>query len=239
MVGQQIIQASPLRLRARRETARRSPVLLTSEDIRLLLDEASQLADNPRAPLRGPTFETIFALIAGLGLRISEAANLRCIDVDLEKDVLEIRETKFGKDRLVPIGPRLHARLAGYLELRAARGLPSVGEAPLFSWKGQTPVSTNTIRNVFREKLLPRLQVVAAPGTFGPCVHGLRHAFAVRTLTRWYRQGEDPAARLNHLSTILGHVNPKATAVYLTITADLLQESSRRFEFCAPTVSEG
>ena len=68
----------------------------------------------------------------------------------------------------------------------------------------------------------------------GPRIHDLRHSFAVGTLLRWYRSGVDPAARLPHLSTFLGHINPTATAVYLTITAELLQEANRRFSTFAP-----
>lgn len=42
-----------------------------------------------------------------------------------------------------------------------------------------------------------------------------------------------------HLSTFLGHVNPASTAVYLTITADLLEQASQRFErFAAPVLKE-
>jgi site-specific recombinase XerD len=238
LVDQQIILTSPLRLRPRRETARETPLLFDNEVIRKLIAEAARLPDNSRARLRGPTFETIFALLAGLGLRISEVARLECGDVDLDRDVLQIRDTKFGKSRLVPFGPRLHARLETYLEKRAQIGLPHVGSAPLFSWQGTHPISTNTIRNVFREDLLPKMQIVIPPGTFGPRVHGLRHSFAVRTLSRWYREGVDPATKLNHLSTILGHVNPAATAVYLTITSDLFQEANRRFEMAAPSVKE-
>jgi site-specific recombinase XerD len=52
-----------------------------------------------------------------------------------------------------------------------------------------------------------------------------RHAFAVGTLLRWYREGIDP----NCLSTFLGHVDPNSTAVYLTITEELLRETDRRF----------
>jgi integrase len=65
-------------------------------------------------------------------------------------------------------------------------------------------------------------------------VHGLRHSFAVRTLLNWYRQGIEPATRLNHLSTFLGHVNPTSTAVYLTITSELFEQANQRFEKFAP-----
>jgi site-specific recombinase XerD len=70
-------------------------------------------------------------------------------------------------------------------------------------------------------------------------VHDLRHSFAVGTLLRWYREGADPAARLLHLSTFLGHVDPSSTAVYLTITADLLQAAGERFERLAAPLSTG
>ena len=70
-------------------------------------------------------------------------------------------------------------------------------------------------------------------------MHDLRHAFAVGTLLRWYREGVNPATRLFHLSTFLGHVNPSSTAVYLTITSELLTEANRRFEgFAAPVLKD-
>jgi integrase len=238
IVSQQAIPASPLQARPRRETARRLPFLFEPADIKRLLAEAGQLPDNPRSPMRGPTYETIFALLAGVGLRIGEVSRLQCGDVDLERDVLQIRDSKFGKTRLVPFGPRLAARIRMYLQLRERQGWPCTGSAPLFSWNGRTPISTNTIRNTFRDDLLPRLGMVVPVGTFGPHVHGLRHTFAVRTLLRWYREGMAPATRLHHLSTFLGHVNPMSTAVYLTITSELFQEANRRFEAFAPTAME-
>ncbi len=238
LVSQQVIAASPLQVRPRRETARRLPFLYEPVVIKRLLAEAALLRDNPRSPMRGPTYETIFALLAGLGLRVGEVSRLQCGDVDLERDVLQIRDSKFGKSRLVPFGPKLAARLRTYLELRERSAKPSKVEAPLFSWNGRASISTNSIRNTFRDDLLPRLALNVPNGTAHPCVHGLRHSFAVRTLLRWYREGVAPATKLNHLSTFLGHVNAVSTAVYLTMTSELLQEANRRFEQFAPKVKE-
>jgi integrase len=238
MVSQQAMPRSPLQQRPRRETARRLPFLFEPAVIKRLLAEAALLPDNPRSLMRGPIYETIFALLAGLGLRIGEVARLQCGDVDLESDVLQIRDSKFGKSRLVPFGPRLAARVRAYLALRERQGWPCSGNAPLFSWNGRSAISTNAIRNTFRNDLLPRLALNVPPGVFGPHVHGLRHTFAVRTLLRWYREGLAPATRLNHLSTFLGHVNPTSTAVYLTITSELFQEANRRFETFAPHLAE-
>lgn len=239
LVGQQILPASPLAAKAKPQRTRRIPFLFSSEIIRRLLALARTLPDNPRAPQRGITYEMIFALLAGLGLRVGEVAGLRWGDVDLEREVLEISNTKFGKDRLVPFGPRLAARLCEYRLEREQRGHVCAGACHLFSWNGRTPISTNSIRNTFRDDLLPQLHLTAPPGCFGPHVHGLRHSFAVRTLLGWYRQGIVPGDRLHHLSTFLGHVNPKSTAVYLTITDELLDAANERFESFAPLLAAG
>ena len=48
------------------------------------------------------------------------------------------------------------------------------------------------------------------------------------------RQGSVP-----DLSTFMGHVHPASTAVYLTVTAELLQEANERFNhFAAPLLKE-
>lgn len=238
IVSQQILAASPVQAKAQPQTARRLPFLFPPETIRQLLTHAKALQDNSRAPLRGATYEMVFALLAGLGLRVGEVARLQWGDADLEREVLEIRNAKFGKDRLVPFGPKLSARLRSYLARREARGYACAGTCFLFSWNGRDPISTNSIRNTFRDDLLPQLALDVPAGVFGPHVHGLRHSFAVRTLLNWYRQGIAPADRLHHLSTFLGHVNPASTAVYLTITSDLLDAANQRFEVFAPVFAE-
>jgi integrase len=239
MVDQQELVSSPLATPTQPPSARRLPYLYDPATIRRILAYAAELPDGTRAPQRGPAYATIFALLAGLGLRIGEVSRLQCGDVDLQRDVLLVRNSKFGKSRLVPFGPRLAARLKDYAALREQRlGLPDPG-APFFTWNGRAPVDTNSIRNAFRDHLLPRLALSVPPGTRAPCVHGLRHTFAVRTLLRWYREGLDPQARLNHLSTFLGHVGIHSTAVYLTITGELFESANQRFEdFAGPAVRE-
>jgi hypothetical protein len=61
-----------------------------------------------------------------------------------------------------------------------------------------------------------------------------------RRLLRWYRDGVDPQTRLYRLSTFMGHVDPASTAIYLTITPQLLAEANHRFEtFAQPAWSAG
>ena len=110
---------------------------------------------------------------------------------------------------------------------------------PVFSFTAGRPIHPGTISQTFHA-LVPHLGLVIPAGVASPRVHDLRHSFAVGTLLRWYRDGTDPTARLLHLSTFLGHVDPASTAVYLTITADLLQVAGERFaRFVAPLSTGG
>jgi site-specific recombinase XerD len=238
LVTQGLLGQSPVGATPRRETDCRIPFLFNPAQARHLLDVADHLPDRNGAPLRGTTYRTIFALLYGLGLRVGEVSRLCCKDVDRERQLLVIRETKFSKSRLVPFGPRLAAVIAQYMQKRAQPGGILPPDAPLFSFRKGRPVSAGTISQTFHH-LWPRLGFPVPAGVAPPRVHDLRHAFAVATLLRWYREGIDPSTRLLHLSTFLGHVNPDSTAVYLTITAELFQEANRRFEqFVAPSLTE-
>jgi site-specific recombinase XerD len=235
MVDQELLVVSPLRLRPRRETARRIPYIFDLPQACRLLEIAAALPDNSRAPQRGMMYATIFAILYGLGLRVGEVARLTRSDVDLSHRLLIIRETKFGKSRLVPFGPRMAARLTTYTSLKERQVGALSAEMPAFSF---TAGESITISQTFHA-LVPRLGLTLPAGVASPRVHDLRHSFAVGTLLRWYREGLDPAAKLLHLSTFLGHVNPASTATYLTITADLLQTAGERFGRFAALLSTG
>jgi integrase len=126
------------------------------------------------------------------------------------------------------------ARLVAYLALRERRIGVLEPLAPIFSFTPGRAIHPGTISQTFHA-LVPRLGLTLPAGIAAPRVHDLRHSFAVGTLLRWYRDGSDPGSRLLHLSTFLGHVDPASTAVYLTITADLLQAAGDRFaRFVAP-----
>lgn len=238
LVAQGLLDSSPVLSRPRRATRQRAPFLFDQAQARRLLEVASELPDNPRAVLRGPTYRMIFALLYGLGLRVGEVARLCHNDVDVQKSLLIIRHTKFSKSRLVPFGPHMMQSLREYIKCREQITGDSPPGSPLFSFTNGRHIHPYTISLTFHA-LVPRLGLNIPPGVTPPRVHDLRHSFAVGTLCRWYRTGSEPAQRLHHLSTFLGHVQPESTAVYLTITDDLLQEASSRFaRFSAPALKE-
>ena len=63
-----------------------------------------------------------------------------------------------------------------------------------------------------------------------PCIHSLRHSFAVNTLIGWHRNGDNVDARLPALSTYLGHRDPRSTYWYLSASPELLALAARRIE---------
>ena len=229
LVAQGCLPSSPLRAQPRRETDQRIPFLMDPVQAHRLLTLAGELPNNARAPLRGTIYRSAFALLYGLGLRVGEVARLRMGDVDLDQHLLAIHNTKFSKARLVPFGPRMAELLCAFLQQREQRWGRAASDDPVFSFDGRHAIATGTLSQTFH-RLLPQLQLHIPPGTSPPRVHDLRHAFAVGTLLRWYRQGVEPTERLPQLATFLGHVDPDSTAVYLTITADLLDQAHQRFE---------
>jgi integrase len=225
----ELLGASPLRERRRRVTSTRIPFLFDTGQARRLLAAAAVLPDNPRAHGRGPTYRTIFALCYGLGLRAGEACGLRIRDIDTDRRLLVVRGGKFGKSRLVPHGPRIADLIGNQVERRRAEGGATSADTALFSFDGHSCVHPGTASATFH-RLVATLDLTVPDGVSSPTLHSLRHSFAVGCLLRWYREGLDPSARLHHLSTFMGHVDPTSTAVYLTITPQLLDEANRRFE---------
>lgn len=239
LVTRGVLADSPLRSPPRRVRYVRTPFIFTAADAQRLLALAKALPSDGGTQDRGHVYYVFFALLYGLGLRVGEACRLRVGDVDRERQLLVIREAKFYKDRLVPFGPKLGVLLADHLRQREAtlRG-DHPEDAPLLCLRGGRSVHPGTVSQTFHA-LVPRLQLSIPSGISPPRLHDLRHAFAVGTLARWYRQGLDPQTRLLALSTFMGHVDVSSTAVYLTITPELLDLANRRFQtFAAPALQE-
>jgi len=131
-VMQEWIERNPVTASPLPETAARIPYLFDLDTAKRLLAVARSFPERSRARYRGLVYETIFALLYGLGLRVGEVVRLTLADVDFTRDLLLIRETKFQKTRIVPLGPNLAQRLKHYVEER--HGCNLAPERPLFSF---------------------------------------------------------------------------------------------------------
>src|SRR5260370_25742760 len=106
------------------------PYIYTVDELKRLL-AATDTLQTSLSPLLALTMRSLLLLLYGTGMRIGEALSLTLQDVDLETQVLTVRDTKFFKTRLVPIGSRLAMVLADYLSRRYQLPLPD-GEASAF-----------------------------------------------------------------------------------------------------------
>src|SRR5258708_10488826 len=92
-----------------------------------------------------------------------------------------------------------------------------------------TKLNKATLTLIFHE--LSRQIGIRKPGArHGPRLHDFRHRFAIQTLLRWYRNGEQVTRRMPVLSTYLGHVNVSGTYWYLGSTPELIAAASKRIE---------
>ena len=176
------------------------------------------------------TVRTLLLLLYGAGLRVGEARRLTVADVDLSAALLTVHRSKFYKSRLVPIGPQVVCALRNYMNKRATRPLPRGRDSVFLVNRDGTPLNPMTVQVALR-----RLRKVAKihgtdDAVQSPCLHSFRHSFAVHRLTSWYREGADVQRLLPVLSTYLGHARLSDTQVYLSMTPELLQEASLRFE---------
>jgi len=202
------------------------PYIFPEEELRRLFKAAGEL-EAPRMALQGTTLRPLLPLLYGAGLRISEALALTLADVDLSAQVLTIRESKFYKTRLVPIGPRLTAVLRIYADDRRRQGHAN---DPFFVTRTDTAVTRGMAESAF-VGLRNSADIARADGArYQPRLHDLRHTMAVHRLVAWYREGADVQRLLPQLATYLGHVDVAATQRYLTMTPALLDAASRRFE---------
>jgi site-specific recombinase XerD len=201
------------------------PYVYTREEVRRLLQTIKAY---PRgySNLEPATIRTMVLLYYGAGLRLREATNLNRADVSVSDSILTIRNTKFGKTRLVPLGRSLNQVLIHYNRSQP-QGRPA--DSPFFTTTQGRRVNGRTVARNFRVAC-NRAGIRRTDTQEQPRVHDLRHTFAVHRLTSWYQQGADVQRLLQHLSVYLGHVHLQHTQVYLTMTPELLREASLRFE---------
>lgn len=147
----------------------RQPFIYSTADIDLLIEQAKSSISSP---LRAATYQTLIGLLAATGLRIGEAIKLDRDDIDWDEGVLLIRESKFGKTRLVPLAPSATDALAVYAGLREELQPRANGPTFFVSLTGNR-LCYQVVQSVFRELVDTARIGVGAPNP--PRLHDLRH----------------------------------------------------------------
>jgi len=139
----------------------------------------------------------VLTLIYSAGLRGQEVINLKISDVDFERMTIHIRESKYKKDRIVPLSPTMAIGLKKYLE----------AENPhIWLFNGKEPGSQYSMRGlswVMRENL-KKTSV-----TKDVNLHSLRHSYATHLL--------EEGLNIVTLKELLGHSEITTTMIYLHV----------------------
>jgi integrase/recombinase XerD len=207
-----------------RRQCRIPPYLYSPEEITALMDAAGSLTP----AIRAATWRTLIGLLAVTGMRKAEACRLSRGDADLETGTLTIRDSKFGKSRLVFLHPTAAGALRAYERARDEAIPEPEADTFLVNIRGRQ-LDPHNIQRTFTE-LVVDAGIQAPPARRAPRLHDLRHSFTVATMLDWYRDGGDVQARLPVLSTWLGHVDPKSTYWYLQAVPELLALAAGRLE---------
>ena len=168
-----LVTRSPLPPTAPQPTPPTAAHVYTRAELSRLLDatEASQARARQLAP---HTLRALLVLLYGTGLRRGEALRLTLADVNLTDRLLIVRESKFNKTRLVPLGPQLARAMEHYAVRKKLDGASQSGDTPFFANRDGTPLAPTTVSGAFR-RLRRTAGVAGAAGERQPNLHGLRH----------------------------------------------------------------
>ena len=144
---------------------------------------------------RTPKHRAMFMLLYGTGLRISELLALQPADIDSQRMVVHVRDTKTRHDRILPLPLKALEALRAYWRLDRPKG------SSLFGGRsGQGVLNRNSV-NIAMRKTAAR-----AGFKFRVYPHLLRHAFATHLL----EMGTD----LRTVQILLGHRSIQSTTRY-------------------------
>jgi site-specific recombinase XerD len=139
----------------------------------------------------------VLTLIYSAGLRGQEVINLKISDVDFERTTIHIRQSKYKKDRIVPLSPTMAIGLKKYLK----------AENPhIWLFNGKQPESKYSVRGlswVMRENL-KKTSI-----TKDVNLHSLRHSYATHLL--------EEGLNIVTLKELLGHAEITTTMIYLHV----------------------
>jgi integrase len=204
------------------------PYLYGDAEIRALMGASCVIP----TPHRAATMRALIGLLAVTGMRIGEAIRLDQGDIDHQRGVLSVVESKFGKSRQLAVHATTTAALRAYLA-RGDRPAPEQPTEAVFTSATGTRLTYCNVHLAFK-RIVKHAGLTARSTVCRPRPHDLRHTFAVNTLLDAYRHdsgdGEHVQARIALLCTYLGHVNPGSTYWYLQAAPELLALAAGRLE---------
>jgi integrase/recombinase XerD len=195
-----IIRDSKMDIEAihRPKNAKRLPTVLSKEETLRIIDMTANLKH-----------KSLLALVYSAGLRISEAINMKIVDIDSQRMLIHIKNAKGKKDRYTLLSTKILVLLREYFLLYQPKEY-------LFEGKDGGPYSSRSAQSVLR------LSAQKAGITKRISLHTLRHSFATHLL----ESGTD----LRYIQELLGHNSPKTTMIYTHVSSTSLKKIINPFD---------
>jgi integrase/recombinase XerC len=216
-----VLSANPAADCDRLRQRQKSPPYLTIDECKRLLARLSE-----GEGIKARRNEAVIALATLSGLRVSEMASLRVEDLSMREGVMRVVNGKGGKDREVPIVPRLKTILSAYLKHTRPELLAGVKSPWVFvslhPGSGRNKFSPRPAGSKLCRHSINFMLRGACTSILGRHVHPhlLRHSFA-----SWCRRrGLD----LMTLAELLGHSSVSTTQTYAHVTSDDRSKLLRR-----------
>lgn len=172
----------------------------------------------------------LLRLLYCCGMRVGEAVNITVGDIDFIRQTILLRVTKKNKQRLVPVNSELAEQLYRYC---VSMGI--LQEPQVFVFPGAdmySPLSANSAKNYF--KAIMKRAGITREGygrrERGPCLHCLRHTFAVKSFAKNEKDGMNARDAVPFLSTYLGHDSLQETEKYLKYSGDHFSDAVKMFD---------
>lgn len=178
---------------------RKLPHVISKKEVKLILESPKNIKHR-----------AMLSLIYACGLRRSELLNLRPSNIDSNRKLLIIQQSKGNKDRVVPLGDKLIDMLRSYYKAYRPQEWLFEGQV-----KGKQ-YSATSLQHVLKQSL--RRSGIKKPVT----LHWLRHSFATHLL----ESGTD----LRYIQQILGHRSSKTTEIYTHVSTKSLQNIKSPFD---------
>lgn len=200
------------------------PYIFTHNEVRRIFQAADAIVPPAYRPNRGKVVSLLFRMLYSCGLRVGEALNLTFQDVDMEQNVIIVKEGKGKVDRYVPMSEELSKRCRLY----ADDLVPAPSETDFFFSAPDGGKYSHTAVSQMWSEILRKANIPKTDN--GPRIHDLRHTFCVHCLKRWVDNGENVNSLLPVLSSYLGHVHLSSVNRYLRLTADVFPNITKTVE---------
>lgn len=180
-------------------------------------------------------YPVLFRILYCCGTRINETLGIKKVDVDLEKGILKLNESKNDKQRYVVCGEDLRKLLNIY----ANRCFYLLDDNDyIFTNANGGRLDEKTVYEKHRD-FLCKAGIPYIGNGEGPRIHDWRHHMAVYSFKQMTDSGLDMYVALPILSAYLGHKTIFATEKYVRLTIQLFPYIEEKFRGMAERIFGG